>query len=410
MKFLYLISILTLFDILQTTFSYPIQQISTSDTFSRKHFIFNQFMKTLSMHTTFSHMIKNKQLQKLSTPPKLTKNNDIFQNVLVISCGKAGSGIIQQIQTNFKDANICIATTKQKRTRELKNIANEVVVIPQIDTSIEQDYILREAIQKSDVVILADTIKIFSVHTFYRTCVRIRKLVDSIPNWNGKLGLISSENAYGAALAGQILTETSDIFPNPKFPTNENFTVWHVNPYNLAMIIRMAENQILNGPQSSVVLRTSGIWDNDKFMNAFLFTRGRHFPYHIKDSYLSFSTVKTIGKAMLWAMVRNKKGVYNVAEMGTLGLTREMFYEKIHLIYGKNKIKEYINEDIKKYGEYLNQQMFDPIAEHGIIWDRDLPFDEDKLFCMDPDPYLPSSQRSNSQLSCQKLINEGFRF
>jgi isocitrate dehydrogenase len=98
---------------------------------------------------------------------------------------------------------------------------------------------------------------------------------------------------------------------------------------------------------------------------------------------MSFATIKTIAKAVAWGIKRNKHGIYNVCEKNTLGLTRGLFYEKIHELYGSR-------------------------MTGGIVWDSKTEFDRDKLFCMDPDPFLPSSQRCNSQVSIAKIINEGF--
>ena len=77
------------------------------------------------------------------------------KNALIISCGESGKAIAKRLG---EDGYVTIATTKPRRTSELTQFGR-VVCVPQIEN--KDDEILTENILKSDVVILADTIKIF---------------------------------------------------------------------------------------------------------------------------------------------------------------------------------------------------------------------------------------------------------
>lgn len=339
--------------------------------------------------------------------------------ILVVGCGKVGRAIIQEFKKYNPNIMVTIATTKPKRVKELGKLADKVIVIPQLFTTMENESLLKKSIQNSDAVIVADCIKIFSVHSYTRTCLRIRNLIEDIknPEWGGMLGLVSSENAYGSVLGGERLMEESPIYPNAELQQANNHALdiiketnnvqWHVNPYATALQIRIAENTIRGGHQPSVILRTAGIWDDDKFLNAVLYTSGKHFAANIKDSFFTFTTVKTIARAMVWAIQRHKSEIFNLAESGTLGLTRGVFYDKVHHLYGTSDAQSKLKNDFLEFG-YFKYDSLDSMLNTNVVWDPTLKFNLDTLYCMDPDPYLPSSQRSNSQLVCSKIINSGF--
>lgn len=323
----------------------------------------------------------------------LYKTPKTLDRVLIIGCGKVGFALTKELKKQNPDVYITATTTKAKRMSFLQKIVDDVVLIPPQLTTDGNDEELRSCVRMSDVVVISDVVEIFSVHSFVRTCLRVRNVVDSFSgNWDGILGVVSSENVYGSVLSGDILTEDSYISPNIKDQNlfvhksekqlANDYISLHVNPYALALALRAGENHIINGPQQCVVLRTGGLWDEEKFHDAALYTRGRHFPVCIRDSHISFSTTNNIAKAMTWAIRRKKEGVFNVVEKGTQGLTRGLFYEKIH-------------------------KKFSPGGD-GVIWDNNALFDEAKLFCMDPEPFLPTAQRSNSELSWNKIFLSGF--
>lgn len=340
--------------------------------------------------------------------------------ILVVGCGKVGRAIIQEFQKYNPNIVVTVATTKPKRVKELSKLADKVIVISQLFTNMENDSLLKKSIENSDAVIVADCIKIFSVHSYTRTCLRIRNLIEDIKcrKWDGMLGLVSSENAYGSVLGGERLTEESPIYPNAELQQGkEGLNIvkagnvqWHINPYATALQIRTAENLLSGGYQPSVVLRTAGIWDEDKFLNAVLYTSGKHFSVNIKNSFFSFTTVKTIARAMVWAIQRQKCGIFNLAESGTLGLTRGLFYNKVHQLYGTSDAHSKLKNDLLEFGYFSSDSLENVVnpRDSNVVWDSDIQFNLDTLYCMDPDPFLPSSQRSNSQLICSKIINSGF--
>ena len=307
-------------------------------------------------------------------------------SVLIIGCGKAGKAIALQLRTQFKDTHIMATTTKKKRVQSLKQVVDEVIVIPQL-APYAGDSELEHAISKSDAVILADVISIFSSHSYLRTAMRVRKIVDSMKrSWRGDIIMLSSENAYGSVLNGDILYETSLIYPNFKPEPHNSNMYWHINSEALASVIRTAESTILNGPQRSVVFRTAGIWDAARIRDAAFYTRNRVFPACIRKSHMTFTTTTCIGKAVVWALCRsNVKGIYNLADINSKKITRESFYSNIHTLHAAQGKKG------------------------RVLWDPSLPLHPDTLYSMDPDPFLPTSQRSDSCLCCDKIRRAGFQ-
>lgn len=308
----------------------------------------------------------------------------IKKKVLIVGCNKAGFAIMEELKKQDSSVHVTVTTTKPKRLKWLKKLADDAVLIPQLATPDDPE--LTNAVRACNAVVIADAVRIFSVHIFVRTAARIRQILEKT-QWDGVLGMLSSENAYGSVLGGQMLTEDCGIFPNIKHvPAPElrnNVLSWHVNPYAIGLALRQAEATIVDGPQPAFVFRTAGVWDDAAFREAAMYTDGKAFPACVADSYISFCTTKKIGKAVTWALKRKISGVFNLREKDIKGLTRAVFYENIQKRYNVND-------------------------EGRIIWDPHMDFDEDKLFCMDVEPFLPVSQRSNSQMSCAKLLEKGF--
>jgi len=318
-----------------------------------------------------------------------SKNGPLFivpnTRVLIIGCQNAGFSILEELKKQDSSIHVTIATTKPRRVKWLKQLADDAVLIPQLATPTDEE--LARAILKSSAVVVADSVKMFSVHSFVRTASRIRAIVDKYA-WDGVLGLLSSENAYGSVLGGQELREDCGIFPNLKHVpapnlNRDNVFSWHVNPYAIALALRQAEDAIVGGPQSGFVLRTAGIWDDSVFRDAAMYTDGKHFPACVADSYISFCTSKRIAQAVYWALNRKVSGIFNLREKNMKGLTRGAFYEKVQEKYNSN-------------------------SDGKVIWDPTMAFDEDKLFCVESRPFLPTSQRSNSQMICSKILEQGF--
>ena len=284
------------------------------------------------------------------------------KHALIISCGEAGKAISKQLRIDGYD--VTIATTKPGRVKELSETGN-VVCIPQIET--REDEILAENLLRSDVVVLADTIKIFSPHTFVRTANRVRSIIQR-HNWKGSVGLISTENAYGCPRNGQVLYEKSMVYGSMY-----NRTDWKLNTNVMALQIRYAEKALGTSASKCFVLRTAGIWDEKKFSDVAMFTSGREMNAAVGESQMSFATTNMIGYVVSKAAKHSFTGVFNVANMPPM--KRKTFLRSIHAIYGL--------ED--------------------TVWTDSKPFDEDVMFSIDPEPFLPSSQRSNSRLNCNYL-------
>lgn len=353
-----------------------------SSNFISRKYILTKYNNIAGILTAFSfnNLKKEKTFNFINNINKKTP-----QNILIIGCGHAGIEIIKHLKIFYPNIFITVTTTKPKKIPFLKNIADHVILIPQLATN-NNDLELINAIQYSDTVIISDVISIFSPHSFLRTAIRIRHNIDSLKKkWNGNIIMISSENAYGSVLNGDTLHETSLIYPNVN-NNNDNHTLWHVNPFGLASVIRSAEQIISNGPQKTIIFRTAGIWDTDRFRNAVLYTKNKEFPSYIKNSYMSFTTTTCISKAIVWCLNKNNfiHGIFNLADFNNKKLTRNLFYSKIYQLYNHN----------------MNDK---------IIWNENLPFNFDTLYSMDPDPYLPTSQRSNSILSCNKIYKLGFK-
>jgi len=362
--------------------------------------ILGLFISFFNLYYTYNivypNLVFNKYNNVISRKDFLTKSiplfsiynfnfiNNLNKNILIIGCKHIGIDIIKQIKLLYPNIYITVTTTKPKRVPYLQTIANNVIIIPQLATS-NNDLEFIESIKNSDTIIISDIISIFSPHSFLRTAIRIRHNIDLLKNkWKGNIFMISSENAYGSVLNGNILDESTYIYPNIHNNNNNN-SIWHVNSYGLASIIRSAEQIISNGPQKVVIFRTAGIWNTERFRNAVLYTKNHEFPSCIKNSFITFTTTLCIAKAILWCIdKKNIYGIFNLADIHNKKLTRNTFYSKLYYLYSNNT-----NDKIK--------------------WNDNLPFNFDTLYSLDPDPYTPISQRSNSILSCNKIYKLGFK-
>lgn len=310
-----------------------------------------------------THMLHRKLLMSYAAMYKMQLPSLALKTkVLVISCGSTGRAVVQQMKS--QGHHVTVATTKPKRISDLQNICDEVVLIPQIEN--KQDYDLTECVLNSDYVLLADTIKIFSPHTYVRTAKRVKSIIEQ-HKWKGSIGLISSENAYGNPRRGEELTEGALIYSNIMNRTN-----WKLNTNIMALQIRHAENMILSSTPKSFVLRTAGIWDENKFFNVAAFTAKKEFNVGVGNTWMTLATTNLISSAVVKAFNKEATGIYNVANFPPM--RRKDFLKSLHCIYGMENSK------------WTNQEL-----------------DQDVMFSIDPDPYLPCSQRSNSRLRVNKL-------
>jgi hypothetical protein len=284
------------------------------------------------------------------------------KKALILSCGDAGKAIAKALEHHGYD--ITIATTKSKRIKDLARYGN-VVYIPQIET--KDDEILTESIVKSNLVILADTMKIFSPSTIVRTSSRIKRIIDKTL-WKGTVGLVSTENAYGVPKQGELLYEDDSIYADAM-----NRTDWKMNFNVQALQIRYAEQALMRSATKCFVLRTAGIWSSNKFKDVAIYTSNRKFNTAVGESYISFATDELIAYVASTFAKESITGVYNVANFPPM--KRKLLLRSLHAHYGL--------ED--------------------TVWTADQPIDPDILFCVEPTPYLPNSQRGNSRLVCNRL-------
>lgn len=328
----------------------------------RSAFLLFWFVAICRAYTT--HMLHRKLLLQYATLYKMRMSTaSITQpKVLILSCGSTGRAIAQYMKQNGH--HVTVATTKPKRVSSLNQICDNVVVIPQIET--KEDEELTSCLLNSNYVVMADTVKIFSPHTFVRTAKRVKSIIDK-HDWKGSVGLISSENAYGNPRRGEELTESGVIYSNLM-----NRTQWKLNTNIMALQIRHAEKMILTSTPKSFVFRTAGIWDENKFFNVASFTSKKEFNEGVGNSFMTLATTNMISHAVCKAFQREATGIYNVANFSPM--RRKDFLMSLHCIYGMDNAK----------------------------W-TDKELDMDIMFSIDPDPYLPSSQRSNSRLRCEKI-------
>ena len=286
---------------------------------------------------------------------------------LVVSCGEAGRAIVQRLkQENY---HVTVTTTKPKRDTELSNLADRVVIIPQIET--KEDFYLTGSVLQSDLVVLADTIQIFSPHTYVRTANRVANII-SKSKWPGMLALVSSENAYGCPKRGEHLKEDNDMI----YASPQNRTQWKLNTNVMALQIRHAESIVRQTcPGKSLVLRTAGLWHETKFYDTAKYNAMRELHWAVGESLMSFTTTNLIAEVVARAAREGVVGTYNVANLPPV--RRKDFLKSLQCMYGMQ----------------------------GPTWRDDIDLDQDTLFSIDSNPMLPSSQRGHSRMDCTKLHN-----
>ena len=95
--------------------------------------------------------------QYLKTP-LISKPNKI--NILIVGFGPIGHSLVNELvkkQTRSR-FHLVSTTTKPKRIQNLKEIVDEVILIPQLMTP-NNDFELQEGIRRADVIVLCDAIR-----------------------------------------------------------------------------------------------------------------------------------------------------------------------------------------------------------------------------------------------------------
>jgi NAD dependent epimerase/dehydratase family enzyme len=327
---------------------------------------------------------KHDFLTPLINRNKNNNNNYNNHSALIISCNNIG----KQIAKDFKNLNLktTIATTKPRKIDEYANLANDVILIPQMEVS--NDEIMCDAVDKNDIIILADTISIFSAHTFFRTCKRIQNAVKN-SNKNKTVILISSVNVYAIRINGEVVNELSDIKNN--FDDNNNKD-WQINHIGISTLMRTGEKYLLelmnnnndnndNNKIRTVVLRTSSIIDNDiiaKIKKQDFSVK--KYNNEIANSYMSVSLTDEISNCIKWIIDNNEvDGVFNL-----------------------------VSESFKR--KYFYDKLFDIINKKKIDWNSQNKINKDYYFSMDENPLLPNSQRFNMKVDCDKIVDYGYKF
>jgi len=306
------------------------------------------------------------------------------KNALVISCDKIGKKVLDDLRDLNGSIRTTVTTTKPARFNELSKMANEVVIIPQMENGKDEN--MKDAIINNDNIILADTISIFSVHTFVRTCKRIANAIKNKGNRkNTTVILISSVNVYGIHTEGDIVNEKSPI----NIDSNDDITperYWQLNHFGIANMIRVGEDYLLdlmdsNSNVRTVVLRTSTIWDDtniDEIRNNNFIKK--KYSKIIGDSYMSLSFTGEISNCIKW-ILENKEvnGCFNLVSNS---IKRKDFYDKL----------------------------FDKIRKPRIRWIDDVKdINKDFYYSMDENPLLPNAQRFNMKVDCSKIEKKGYK-
>lgn len=310
-------------------------------------------------------MLSRSLVTQLSAVNFMARWND-RKHALVVSCGDAGRAVAQRLsQENY---HVTVATTKQRRVDELSQIADRVVVVPQIEAKGDEE--LAGCVLRSDLVVLADTIKIFSPHTFVRTAHRVADVV-ARSRWPGMLALVSSENAYGCPRRGEVLLEDRDVV----HASMRNRTQWRINTNVMALQIRHAEAMLRRAQpgRGCLVLRAAGLWDEKKFFDTAKHNAKRELPLAVGDSLMSFATTNLVAEVVARAAREGVVGTYNVANLPPV--RRKDFLRSLQCMYGMQ----------------------------GPVWRDDAELDQDAMFSIDSSPLLPSSQRGHSRMHCGKL-------
>jgi len=316
-------------------------------------------------------MISRKSLISISPFLNIYSNdkytNDKYTNkCLLISCKDIGKSII-----NTNDyLNLTITTTKPKRYDELIKDNIKTVLIPQME--INNDEIFREECNKNDIIIVCDTMSIFSIHTYYRTCER---LYNALKNKQTKTQviLISNINYYGCYLNGEIINENSEI--KPLINKNKN---WKINNYNNALIIKNSEDKIkelsnINNYISYSIIRPGFIWNEEIKTNIIKYlNENNNLCSKIRNGYINLSYTDDIANFIKFLIKNKINGIYNIIT---------------HTYKNKDFLK---NNNIK------------------INW-IDNELDSDYFYSLDINKDKPNSQRFNMKIDCNKIYSIGYR-
>ncbi len=341
-----------------------------------------------SFKITRSNFIKTSAINFFSPIILKNHNNNHYDNhnALVISCDKVGKSVLSDLKKlNIRTA---VTTTKPARADELSQIANDVIIIPQME--INTDEAIRTAINNNDVIIIADTISIFSIHTFVRTCKRIANAITANKNNKKTIILISSINVYGIHTDGAYVNELNDF--NDNNDNHNSDTYWHINHNAIAKLIKIGENYLLdlmknNNQIRTVVLRTSTIVDHDwaiDIMNRNFETR--NYTTDIGNTYMSISIAEEISNCINWIIKNDDvKGVFNLVSDS---YKRRCFYDKLFNILGKKEIK-WVNVNDNDKNNYLNKDFY---------------------YSMDENLLLPNTQRFNMRVDHSKIIKKGYNY
>ena len=304
-------------------------------------------------------------------------------NALIIGCDKIGKEFAKEL-ANF-NLNTIATTTKITNIPKLKKIVNDVVLIPQME--IGRDEVFREVVYQSPVIIIADVISIFSIHTFVRTCMRITKALEN-KNIPTVVCLISSVNAYGAHTDGAFVNENSPIVNQP-LPFIKNNNYWQINHISNAKAIRLGESYLyelakINENIKPIVLRTSAIWNDEIAKKEITFNEGRTYPKWMGNSYISFSYTDEIANAGIWAINNYKNDENNLYNIASTSVKRNYFYNR--LIKNANK---------------------KPICWVDNYKDENI---NDHYYSLSENPLLPNAMRYNLRVDCSKIINNNYKF
>lgn len=346
-------------------------------------FIFFIYFCCIALNNSFI-LITRRSLIANSAVKYLSLMND--KNALIIGCDKIGVEFGKELHKINYNYNTIATTTKPKNYDKLKRIVNDVVIIPQME--IGKDEVFKSAVDKSDVIIIADIISIFSIHTFMRTCNRIVKALEN-KQTPTMVCLVSSVNVYGSHTDGAYVDETSLIVEQDFYKNNKKEN-WKINHFNNAKAIRLGENSLLelakiNNNIKPVILRTSGIWNDDIMKSSINFLSNRTYIKKIGNSYMSLSYTNEIARAGLWIMDNYNNSDNNIYNIASSSFKRQIFYD--NLLKKANKpLINWINDDF--YNDEYN----------------------DNYYSLDINPLLPNAQRYNMRIDCSKLLRTRFKF
>lgn len=304
-------------------------------------------------------------------------------NALIIGCDKIGTEFAKNLRKSH--LNIIGTTTKPTKINKLKEIVDDVVLIPQME--IGRDEVFREVVYDCPVIVIADIISIFSVHTFVRTCMRIVKALEN-KRKPTVVCLISSVNVYGAHTDGAIVNEDAPIVNQP-LPYADDSNYWKINHLSNSKAIRLGESYLfelakINPYIKPVVLRASAIWNKEVMAKQLLFNEGRNYPRWVGDSYMSLSFTDEIANAGVWAIDNYNRYGDNIYNIASSSFKRNYFYNRLMKLGNKRPIS----------------------------WtdDKNDDNDNDNYYSLDENPLLPNAMRYNLRVDCSKIINDNYKY